>query len=537
MKGQLHDDNFEDFIRNKINSFDGEPSSDMWERIDGVIPPKPKPVYVKYIAHISIAASFLLVVTLWAVVSQFQTEKQKLTNELEQAERKIEDLKVQTETEDVADKAPLNNDIDKRQREKKNLTSINSEKLPTNQVTRKSNDAKRVVKKSNPSRSPSKSDSNISKTNKKPNIPIAKNNQQNKKSNIPAVKNNQQNKKANIPIAENNQENKKEINPSKKVNESRLPKQIVDVSGFLALEVKDIEPFLIPKVVYEDRLVPPLPSPLTTKKRVPKNQIKTSVSLNAQRLLVAKNNYKPAPPPQGGQTRPHPHPQKDDFRLSKGYNVGASLNVELGKHWSVSIGANYQKETVRLRLHSRLDYNPNTETSFDDEFFINNQSYPSECAFGDLGVNVDLFRNKNSPPLPGMQPLELKLLGLHTKKTINIPVSVQYERFFGEKFSVGLRGGVAVQFLNSNEFNPMSVETSDENIVADGVRLTEAPKLSQKLSFDALSGVSFNYKISDKIKLSVIPTAITSINEKHRSQRGSSKSTLFGIQGAITYAF
>ena len=99
MNKNLHDDQFEEFFRNKLNEFDDSPTSDMWDRIDGVIPPKPKPAIVKYFTPISIAASFLLVVGLWAAVAQYRTQNEALSKKLEKAEQKIETLTNKVEEE------------------------------------------------------------------------------------------------------------------------------------------------------------------------------------------------------------------------------------------------------------------------------------------------------------------------------------------------------------------------------------------------------------------------------------------------------
>ena len=103
MKEQLHEDNFEDFLRNKINQFDDEPNIDMWSRIEGAIPPAPQPWIYKYLTPYSAAVSILVALTVWAVVYQYNSN-QALNHKLVEAADKIKVL--ENEMNQTADKSP-----------------------------------------------------------------------------------------------------------------------------------------------------------------------------------------------------------------------------------------------------------------------------------------------------------------------------------------------------------------------------------------------------------------------------------------------
>jgi sensor c-di-GMP phosphodiesterase-like protein len=89
----LHNDNFEDFIKKNLESFDDEPSDAMWERIAPIIPTKPGVNWQGFIMPTSLVVSVVLLVFLGWKIQQYKSTSQSLTKALERSNEQIEQLK------------------------------------------------------------------------------------------------------------------------------------------------------------------------------------------------------------------------------------------------------------------------------------------------------------------------------------------------------------------------------------------------------------------------------------------------------------
>ena len=91
LKKHLQDDNFEEFMRNKLNEFDSEPNDNMWVRVESVILPAPKPMLFRIIKPSVIAASMVLAVAAYAMIYQYNST-QNLNQQIIEANNKIQQL-------------------------------------------------------------------------------------------------------------------------------------------------------------------------------------------------------------------------------------------------------------------------------------------------------------------------------------------------------------------------------------------------------------------------------------------------------------
>ena len=524
LKGNLHENNFEDFIKNKINEFDELPSSDMWERIEGVIPPKPKPAIVKYFTPISVAASVVLVVALWAAVYQFQSQNQQLSKKLDKASQQIEELNLQVQE--------LNSNT--------NETIVENKAIENTTVTSNSDAIDSQKEVINPSISSNTNNSIQNNTPKKSKSPISfiqANAPKSINDNYPA----NQKTATSLPMAiqevekqssilQENQQLTIEKERTSTVNQQPLNKQNDKV---FADNIDFIESKSLSELGYISTLnkiisVAPL-APNTNNVR------KADLSNWSLTLMTgplwSRSNQRPKP----GQN-PSPDFRKPDEMSRMGLANSFKVNYQINNRWAVSSGLNYQREIVNLNIHQKVPYNQGGEIPFDDDFMIANHNFQANCNYGSMGINVDFFRDRARNPI-GNAPIDVAVKGFHKKRSVNIPFTAQYYFNPESRVKIGLKGGLAAQLLLSSEFEPTQVEVSEEGVIAQGVTLTQSPQLSERASLDGIVGTQVLYKLNDHIQFNFEPTLVWALTDKHRSPNGNTKSGYGATQFGLTYLF
>ncbi len=543
MNKNLHDDQFEEFFRNKLNEFDDSPTSDMWERIDGVIPPKPKPTIVKYFTPISIAASFLLVVGLWAAVAQYRTKNEALSKKLEKAEQKIEILtnkaaqeksrtivlpQQEKEVNNLSNKIPLIDENEETIVENKAINQLDKAPivLPKSRNNRKKiNNDDPIAITSDPVINKNKTIKNTPQTD---NPEVAVNNPSNNK-NTPQNNDLQLIDKPVRPIdniKHNQNNNNKQVvdrNPNTPKSKIDVNEKVLAKEEINPLDLKEMTAFeQALAVINENKLV----APFQPKQSFPKSKGQFSVTFTTQAVWEDRDFKRKGsfPPP------PKEHPKPEIVQM--GFEFGARLNYAFNESWSVSAGLTKRNERAILNIRKEIDYNKNDENLEN----INNQSYESTSSYGDLGVNVALERNAQFQPPNDEFPISLTLNGNQEKESLNIPLAVQYQRNI-DKWSFGIRAGVSGQVVLDSKFKTRELTTNIPEITVEEVQLTRRPEISEKFSVDGLIGLSISYSLTDRWKLHVEPTHYKSFTDKHRSENGHVTSNTNGFQLGASYVF
>jgi hypothetical protein len=523
LKGNLHEDNFEDFIKNKINEFDDAPSNDMWNRIEGVIPPKPTVSIVKYLKPMAAAASVALVaVTMWWVVSDFKNENAVLSKELKEATNKIDKLSNQVEKMQpiVKQQASEGQEILEGQETLEEQKTDKPVIFNKNQaVASNTNQASSTVQNNLP---PTKTGSKISnKNDKRPNYI----NLSTDEKIVQGIA-----KKEDI-LSENN--STEEINqvpsePMSIVASSEDDKNdvIYTTDEVDYLKNKNITVLAFTSSPDKDRMVEPLKIE-QEKKETKRVRAKGNWSAGITVRPFQNKNFIKTPP--GAAKRP-------TERQAIGLAIGGQVSYQINKNWSVSVGLARQSESAEIMIPNRINYDKGNEIPFDTEFNICNHNYSANSPYGEFNVNVDLFRNKDKNLSDGA-PLDLDLMGLYEKRSLNLPITVQYQRTI-KKLKLGGRLGVSPQFTLENQFSATQVNVDEEGVLAQGVQLSQSPDFNKKVNFDGIVGFTAAYPLSKSWTLSVEPTTYISLKNKFRSPKGSSIQTASsGVQIGLSYQF
>ncbi|MGB0985421.1 MAG: hypothetical protein ACPG19_15325 [Saprospiraceae bacterium] len=501
MKGNLHEDNFEDFIKNKINEFDGTPSNDMWDRIEGVIPPKPTVSIVKYLRPIAAAATMTLVaIAMWWVISDFKNENAILSEELKEATNKIE--KLSNELEEL--KPIAEQKVNQQEKGNDNILETTSKTVV--------NTTSSIVKNDLP---PNKINNTKQKKEKSPKVFSAFSEKENIQKNNDKVKVFAENNQTEIP-------NEAISNSTTKPLSEKI-KNNLSTSDIYYIEDKPITVLAFSTSLNEGKMVKPLKEKAEKQRRKAKGNWSAGVTVRP----FQNKNFIKSPPG---------HPKKPIERQVIGLAIGGQVAYQFNKNWSLSFGVAHQKESTEIQIPNRIYYDKGNEIPFDSEFNICNHSYSANSPYGDLNINVDLFRDRNKNINDGA-PLNLDLVGMHERRSLNLPISVQYQRSI-KKIKLGGRLGVATLFTLENEFTATQVNVGEEGVVAQGVTLSQPSNFNKKVNFDGIVGLTAAYSINKDWTLSVEPTAYISLKNKFRSPKGSSIQTAAsGVQLGLSYQF
>ena len=88
----------------------------------------------------------------------------------------------------------------------------------------------------------------------------------------------------------------------------------------------------------------------------------------------------------------------------------------------------------------------------------------------------------------------------------------------------------AKEIVNDFKINKEGFEIKD-------VALKDSPKPTQKNSFNALTGLSFNYQVINNWSISVEPTWSAALSDNNRGLLGRTKSSTFGLEIGLKYGF
>ena len=539
LKENLHENNFEDFIKNKINEFDESPSSNMWERIEGVIPPKPQPAVVKYFTPVSVAASIALVAILWAGAYQFQSQNNLLSKKLDKASQQIEELNQQVQELNSNTDETITKITDKTSTDQINTTtpstpkvSVNSDKLVSNSLSsiKSTTIVDSKLNQNSNTGAPLKETLKKRKQGTNSVFSDQENNIDNNTSQPMATITAQEEQEKTNVLQENKQTKlNNHTNTNKKFKEQKDKVFALNADFTNFIDSKLLTELENPSKLNTDRTV----HPQTPNQKNVRRADLSNWSITAMASpLWARSNQRPRP---GGQLPPD---FKKPEEMSKmGFAAGLKVNYQVNDHWMISAGISRQHEEVRLNIHEKVPYNQTGEIPFDPEFTISNHNFQANSNYGSMGIGVDLFRDISHGNINHGRPIDVTLKGFHKKTSVNIPITTQYTFNPNSKITVGVKGGLAAQLLLNNEFKPVQIEVSEEGVIAQGITLTQRPQLSERMSVDGIVGLPVSYKINDNWQLNVEPTLAWSLTNKHRSPLGNTKSGYGASQFGLTYLF
>jgi hypothetical protein len=492
----LHNDNFEDFIKKNLESFDDEPSDEMWERIAPIIPPKPGINWQGFVLPTSLVVSVVLLVFLGWKMQQYKSTSQSLTEALQQSNEQIERLKNSSENENSSRGLGINKN------ENENLF-INRE-----ESTSQTNDNNSI---------------NFSKT-------------------------------AKSTIRENrNDENKITLNQKAKSingnvpNFSAITKENIEVPPF---KIENFVPsftrndVLINKINFEAKPLAMLQlKPIfrqisrdifgvnipVKEKKIKTNQNQSITLFIAPTIL--KNNIRPS---KFGGNFPSRPDQKEVTRMGK--SIGLKYNRSLNDKWSLTIGSVFTNSSYDFYSKHNLEYDKNSEIDLSTDKVSNNIDYSGSSTYGEYSVGLDITRLRNSA-INQDENIDIELDATATIKSVSIPIFATYNLWNQNKLSLGLKGGMSYNKLISNKLDINNFKIHKEGIEIKTVQLKDSPKPTQKNSFNVITGIALNYQLVNNFSISVEPTWSAALSDNNRGILGRTKSSTFGLEIGLKYGF
>ena len=556
-------------MRNKLNEFDGEPNNNMWDRVENVIPPAPKPMLFRIMKPSAIAASLVLAVAACAMVYQY-TSTQNLNQQIIEANDKIKQLEQKIDKNSNEETAQLGkmtnietvetNTSDNNIEEATEIIDKNekSDIVRNNKSSRKASNnkldqtpiANDDVFKRKVNNNDSQKELN---SNKLDQTPIANDDIFNRKANNNgSQKELNSNKLDQTPIANDDVFNRKANNngSQKELNNNKLDQtpiandnKISDPVNVIGNQQKDklekekiafAEPFLLDRIRNDEIdnyayfvMVEPASKALTEK---PKFQPRWLVGGFAHSFQT-KPDFKErsGPPPAGG------NPFKDhQVKPAIGLAIGGKVGLQLNENWTIQTGLAYQQEKIEMKLVDHRDYRKDNENDIGNNRQSYRTNYTTHSPFGEIRVNGEFTKDKDDNI--ENRPFDIEIDGTHELTSLNIPLYFQVQDQKG-RFVYGLKGGVYGRRMIKNSFEATEITSSLSELKSSEVSVIDQPNISNKWTADVLGGVVLAYKHNDHVAISLEPTILMSLGNKHESEYGHTKMRSLGSQLAVQYTF
>lgn len=547
MGKDLHNDNFEDFIKKNLEGFDDEPSDAMWDRIAPVIPPKPSTNWSAYVLPTVLVLSLALVTFFGVKMYEYKSTSEILTEELKHTNHKIDALtdKVEHFSNDkengtIAENSTTVPQIDENVIIKENK-KIKTKHKRGEELNVSSNILNQNTTTQTQKSKPSPSSTNPLKDRKGQNI--ANRSQVNNGSNIPTNSvGNRINTASNTPVSnilenENNDKkqqalesglNNKLNNPIKKAVENTIINNGItplktDLELLATLNIKPYFPTISPNI-----------TGIEMEEDKKSGFFKTSSITFFVAPTIIKNNIRPErnsglPPPPN--TTPKP---EETIRLGK--SIGVKFNTGLSERLSLTVGGVYSKSSFDFKTKHKLRYNKDNEENLSTDKMSNNIDYSGSSTYGEYSVGLDVTRLTNST-INQNEEIEVELDATVDVELMTIPIYLTYKIVNQDKFSIGLKGGMSYNKIIGND-----LVINDFKINRDGIEVKEfgtqtAPKPTQNMSFNVVSGVVLDYALTDNWGLSLEPTWSSALSDNNRGALGRTKSSIFSLEAGVKYTF
>lgn len=545
MEKDLHNDNFEDFFKKHLESFDDEPSDEMWERIEPVIPPKPGIIWSAYAWQSALILSVALLVFVGVKMLDYKQTSETLTEELEKSNREIQSLAEQKIMNDKTTSDQFNenrleeNNVDesilniKTEHTKTNNTIISNDK---NSIT---NSTKLLPIDQNINYGNENTINKNTITNSTKLLPREQNINYNNENtiinqNINVTSNADETPKTLLPNEVNTSNILKELTPENTENESQKPQATLD-------KVLDISPLAMR---YSDILSNnnwAINQQVTVEKPLLKTKNENNRNKNHLMVFVAptilknnidplKSNGNPPPPP---SHRPKPIPTET---VNIGKAIGIKYRRDLTSKLSINIGGMYENTTYDFQTQHFLPYNKDSEQDLGTDKVSNNIDYSGASTYGDYKIDLEVTRQRNNA-INQNEEIDIEVKATAEIHSIVIPAYVTYNVFEKKGFSVALKGGMSYNKILQNDMRVNDFKINRRGFEIKDVKLGERPKPSEKMSFNLISGIALAYQFNDKFSLAVEPTWSSALSDNHKSDFGRTKSNVFNVDIGLQYNF
>lgn len=502
MDKNLHDDSLEQFFKNHLEKFDGEPPTEMWNRIEEVIPSNPTPWWVANAGWISGTVGMVAIVATlgWFAVNQ-QSQNVTLSQELNKVQEQIELLE-----EEVSNLEENNESNQSKARNSIENPTISP--LPSSVFEE---DTKRNLEASEPANQKNgllpkvidvkkeEFDKPILNNNKTTTIPL-----QVDKDEFLNIKDNSKSE-ATTPIAKN-----KETAPTATIAEIEFIKS--SMTDEIAAN-------------YENMPILPTIDPIGLP-REPKGLIVEGFVS----VLRADSDFGR----RGSMVSPmlDQHAEKSLLGMGFGGQVGYSIN----RKWSIHTGLGYEQANIQHNLRKKLIYNKDGEVVRPGGKVENRVAGMFRTGAGDMSMGMVVHANQ---PIADGEKMDFTATLESHVATFNIPFYLKYKLINGHKLGIALKGGGQFEGIINKDFDILNYTINRGDVaIVKPPRIENLPSYQKSQTVAVLTGVEVAYKIDDQLSFKISPTVATNFSKNPpHTHLGFFKNRNFSIQGGVSYEF
>ncbi len=462
--------NLEDFFKNSLKNYSENPSDDLWDRIEGSIPPKPSKRFKP--AYALLALLLLLIMGFGYEYFHFKNHMLTVNETISLQKQELTDLKNQLEV--VKDQLQSAS------------SSLNVETTPAGNISEVS---------------VSQKESKALKSNE-PSTAII-----NAAVNIPTVLD-VEHKTA---VTQNGKTETKDLEiliPER----SELENATFAAESVASLDYLALKPIAINRLTYDKMPIIAIPK---------KSNKAFSVELYTSVLKSFTNNSQST----GSQAK------TKNWKLSNDF--GALFNLGLNKNWDVQLGLGYNRMVINDAVSTGLVYSRDeldeargTYTSF--------YSFTVETPSGEIMLNASLSNERinDGRDLVVGDPFKLDLQFQDEIHYFQLPVFIRYKIGSG-KYRFTLKSGFIQKFLLDEKIKLSAVNTDFDRLQNEATYISGEQTSAKTTSIDALFGAGAEYRFSQRNSIHLQSIFSYSLQEIYPGVQPFSFGLQLGVQHQI----
>lgn len=515
MGKQLHNDDFEHFFKNHLENFDGEPSDEMWSRIEPVIPTKPRKSWLSYVLPVALLMSFLSLIFVGNRMFEYKRNSEDLKEKLEQSNRDVQDLNEQLTLQQEV-QFGIDSSLQAAVTEEGSV--MNNSQRAEAAILNSTNNAPTISQdKATKNKVDKQGFNTINKTSALTAKPSA----------------------TSVDTVQQLENTDKIIIPSSPVEHIELhhPKRNQQSQKTVPMAMQDDLHFLNtkPSTVHfqsnwELNNAYVIDAPLSKGKSLSSNSITFFVapSILKNTILPVRPSVGPPPP-----LNRHPIPTE---KVRLGRAIGVKYSHDISDKLSFNIGGIYARSMYGFSTRQLLPYRQDTEVDISGIQAANTIDYDGASTYGEFGIDADITRMKDNGIVQDDE-INIKIEATANIHSIAVPVYLSYTMLEVEGLSVGLKAGLGYNNLIRNDLKINNFEIEQQGFEVQNTTLKRRPVPSKKGGISTISGISLAYAFQDNYSLTIEPTWTSAISVNHQADFGRTKSSLFNIDIGLRYAF
>lgn len=205
--------------------------------------------------------------------------------------------------------------------------------------------------------------------------------------------------------------------------------------------------------------------------------------------------------------------------------IGVKASYQITNRLAIQSGISRYQLKQKSNKNLRLPYDQDKEQPINDTQFESNQSLTFPSSYGDTEVEVIVTRSDEAET----ENLRLNVNATHELVFSSIPLLLDYKIIQG-KWNLSVKGGGAVNFLHKAELHTSGNFNAHPDIFVRQIKMRQRPPQQNKNTFDALAGLSLQYRITPLVSVNLEPTFRHSIRPIIKDEHFSANAYAIGAQ-------